>query len=824
MFGTAASGLPGLLAGYLLRTTVVLTLALAAAAVSRRRPAALRHFILSSALIGLLLLPLLSIAPVGWRSSIVPAWMAPAPDREYGGSAGREAGRPLTGPTAERPSGAALVKEDAADGMIAAGVPPLALAGGTVAVGAPVSRAADAPAGPAASGKAVAASGEDGRGLGLLVAVLWSAGLAVLALRLAVGLAGAVRLTAEGTPLTGPAWRALLARFLALVSVRRAVDLKSHPEVVVPLTWGWRRPVVLLPPGAESWSEEDRSSALFHELSHVKRGDFLVMLLVRTSLAVFWWNPLGWVVYRRLLREQETACDELVLRAGIRPSSYAASLLAFRRSAGFRWNPSAALLGLLGRSSFQERVAAILKQKLVLMEVKMKTKIMLALALVLAVSLVGTARPVSGEKVDAFPTVIAEPEAPAPVALEASFDAAADAPAAIEQTAAQTKEKELQKAKEAERAAKEKAAAAKTIVIKPAGGEGTSLEIVITEGDEVKTLVLDKPLTITTKGDGGALVLSIDGKEFQVLKGEPVKLAIKEGAIQVLKEGQAVTVGGKSGLKIVEEGGEEGRKIIFYGDAKPAVVVETSPEVRMKLRKDAKPEVVVEASPEVFVKLGKDVKLGEKWIQVSPEEVQEGKTVKIIREGKPALAWTIQEGETNMLEKVRALQEQVQAIKAKKMDLSALEESLKRLENELKANEEKFKEIGLKFDKAPGAFSVVKRLGKEEAFSKADVWVVGEGQAAAEAKVMVGIADENGRTISLVFTGRKGDAGRADFEKALARLEKDLPQGYKIVEQKYDAEKGAMTFKIEAPEGGKTDEALVRKLVDSVKTVLKSNK
>ena len=76
------------------------------------------------------------------------------------------------------------------------------------------------------------------------------------------------------------------------------------------------------------------------------------MLLVRTSLALFWWNPLCWIAYRELLKAQEIACDELVLRAGIRPSAYAASLLAFRRSAGFRWNPSTALLGIrAGRRS-----------------------------------------------------------------------------------------------------------------------------------------------------------------------------------------------------------------------------------------------------------------------------------------------------------------------------------------------------------------------------------------------------------------------------------------------------------------------------------------
>ena len=814
MPGPAASGLPGLLAGYFLRTTVVLTLALLAAAAARRRPAALRHFILSAALIGLLLLPLLSIVPIGWRSPLVPAWMAPA---ERGGGSeigtmipGHPPARAAEGPAAATPGDeilpdralyatvSSIIGEVRPDGPRASPVPGVPAGRGSAAAGAAAS-------GPAAAESRSSLSGSGGRALDRLIALLWSAGLAVLVLRLAVGLAGALRLTAEGTPLGGPAWRALLARFVSLVSLRRAIRLKSHPEVLVPLTWGWRRPVVLLPPGADAWSEEERSSALFHELSHVKRGDFLVMLLVRTSLAVFWWNPLGWVLYRRLLREQEAACDELVLRAGIRPSSYAASLLAFRRSAGFHWNPSAALLGMLGRSSFQERLAAILKQKLTLMEVKMKTKIMLALALALAVALIGTARPVSGTEADAAVAVLAAAEAPVSMAMEAGVGATDALAAADEQTSVQEKEKAkaAEKAK-AEQAAKEKAAAEKTIILKPAGGEGKPLEIVITEGGEVKTLVLEKPLTITKSLGGEALVLSVDGKEIQVLKGEPLRLEIKGGSLQVVKEGGLIKVGEGGKVQIIKEKDGQERKIVFFGDVKP--------------------EVVVEAAPEVFVKLGKDIKEGEKWVQAAP--AQEARTFKVVREGKPAFVWTAKEDGRDMLEKVKALQEQVQAIKAKKLELSALEESLKKLAAELEANAAKLKDIGIKFEKSPGTFTVVKRIGEDEVQGKTGVWAVEKGKAAGEekAKVMVGIGDTNDRTISLVFTGQTGEAGRAAFEKAVAKLEQELPEGYKIIEQKYDPDKGTMNFKVTAPEGGKTDATFIRKLVESVKGTLKSGK
>ncbi|HSA95070.1 MAG TPA: M56 family metallopeptidase, partial [Acidobacteriota bacterium] len=375
--GAAAAGMPGLIAGYLLRTTAVLTLALAAASAAKRRPAAVRHFILSAALIGLLVLPFLTLVPVGWRAPLLPRWMAPAAARSgpLAPAAGTE--KPGVSAAFERsvePEVGRITSPDDASPRLIAG--PAAGSRGESPAGSapPIAGPTVIPARPAGVEPPAPSKSAGRRAVDLAFGFFWTAGIAILALRLGLGLAGALRLTMEGTPLGDPSWRVLLERFLALVPLRRRVRLKSHPGVLIPLTWGWRRPTVLMPRGADGWSEEDRSSALFHELSHIKRRDFVVMLLVRASLALFWWNPLGWIVYRELLKEQELACDELVLRAGIKPSSYAASLLAFRRSAGFRWNPSAALLGMLGRSSFQERLAAILKHKLVSMEVKMRTK------------------------------------------------------------------------------------------------------------------------------------------------------------------------------------------------------------------------------------------------------------------------------------------------------------------------------------------------------------------------------------------------------------------------------------------------------------------
>jgi len=817
MDGFAAAKTFGLIAEYFLKTTAVLALALFAAGASKRRPAAFRHFVLSFALVGLLLLPLLSLAPVGWRTTLLPA-------RPAGRGTGASALIPaLPGVTGARVPG--LDVQSPPPG--AARVPELSYAstaGGPAGTAAGVSRPDANALSPELSSPPLSETTTARRPaigsntVNSLLAVLWAAGLAVLFLRLAVGLAGAVKLTAQGTALGGPAWRLLLERFKALVSLRRDIRLKGHPEVLVPMTWGWRKPVVLMPAGTDAWTEEQRSSALFHELSHIKRADFLVMLLVRTSLAAFWFNPLCWIVYRELRKEQEIACDELVLRAGIRPSTYAASLLAFRRSAGFLWNPSAALLGMLGRSSFHERLAAILKQKLTFKEVKMRTKIMLASAVVLAVAIVGTARPAAGIEKTAVTATVVESALPGPASLAVVLPASAAQEVQAEKAVAQEKEKEkataAEKAKAAEKAEKEKAVIEKKIVVTTKGGAKTPIVITITEGGQVKTLTLDKPLTITSGKDGQALVLTSEGKEIQVLKGEPLRLEIEGGELEFIKEGKVLKVGEGGAYAIVKEGDKEGSRIEYYFTPRGK-----SPTTVWTVKES-----------------GKEGKEGALWVTKEFSGKPAGGTW--VSEGGKAFAFS-SATDKDMLEKVHGLQEQVAAIKANKMDIAALEESLKKLETELKAKEEKLRELKFKFDVAQPEVIVVKKIGEGEAkgdvvvYEKAlgdkpegaaTVWVVKADEAAAIAKVGIG-KDDN--TIQIALSGIKSEEGRSAYPLGVAavdRLKKDLPEGYRILESKYDKDAGTMTFKIAPPEGAKVDEKLIRKLVDSLKEAIKTKK
>ena len=149
-----------------------------------------------------------------------------------------------------------------------------------------------------------------------------------------------------------------LAREIAVqAGVRRPIDLLFHADVLTPLTCGFTRPAIVLPPDADRWDDRELRHAIVHELEHVRRGDSVVQLAARIVCALYWFHPLVWIAWRRLCLESERACDDAVLRDSER-TEYAEQLVTLAgRLSSHAWLPG---VSMANRSDLSARSAAIL--------------------------------------------------------------------------------------------------------------------------------------------------------------------------------------------------------------------------------------------------------------------------------------------------------------------------------------------------------------------------------------------------------------------------------------------------------------------------------
>src|SRR6185436_12274721 len=138
---------------------------------------------------------------------------------------------------------------------------------------------------------------------------IWRLGFGIGAALLVAGLARLTWLTRAASRASGH-WTALAEEISKSYRLRRRVRVLQTRQPALLVTWGSIRPTVLLPFGAEGWSDERIRVVLTHELAHIRRHDWVVQILAELVRCTYWFNPLMWWVCSRLRQEGERACDD----------------------------------------------------------------------------------------------------------------------------------------------------------------------------------------------------------------------------------------------------------------------------------------------------------------------------------------------------------------------------------------------------------------------------------------------------------------------------------------------------------------------------------
>ncbi|MEM1090326.1 MAG: M56 family metallopeptidase [Pseudomonadota bacterium] len=250
-------------------------------------------------------------------------------------------------------------------------------------------------------------------------------------------------------------WVRLLLQLRALRTIRRAARFHQlrpvsdrsvwigwSDAVLSPVSFGWRKPVVLLP---ESWRQHpdmsvaDTEHAVAHELAHVARGDWLWLLVVRLAAAAHWCNPLIPRLSRLLAEETEIVCDRSAVTGLTDTAAYAQTLLkalsVSQSASPLRNTPVSPALAMAGTDQWRRRIEQLYCRETPMQRFSLRLTLAAGIALPLAVGQLSFAQteppPAPEAAVAPAPDSVSSPVAPTtPVAADAPVPQAAAAPTA----------------------------------------------------------------------------------------------------------------------------------------------------------------------------------------------------------------------------------------------------------------------------------------------------------------------------------------------------------------------------------------------------------
>jgi GWxTD domain-containing protein len=191
------------------------------------------------------------------------------------------------------------------------------------------------------------------------LAPLWMAGVLVCYGRSFAAWLAAQRLCRRGVCAAPEPWPDRLRELAARVRISRPVLLLESSLIDIPVTFGWLRPVILLPIGmAAGLPPEQVEAILLHELAHIRRFDYAVNLLSTFIEGLLFYHPAVWWIAHVIRAERENCCDDFVVSQSADSRAYAAALVQLERN---RSLPTQAALAATG-GNLMKRIRRLLAE------------------------------------------------------------------------------------------------------------------------------------------------------------------------------------------------------------------------------------------------------------------------------------------------------------------------------------------------------------------------------------------------------------------------------------------------------------------------------
>lgn len=148
----------------------------------------------------------------------------------------------------------------------------------------------------------------------------------------------------------------LIAAKAAAIPKMPGIWISKHVDV--PATLGFLKPVILIPLAAiNQLSPVQLEAIVLHEISHIKRHDYLINLLLSVVEILLFFNPFVIFLMKEVRRERENCCDDFVLKERCNSHTYVRALVqleTLRHS-----QPDLAMGAVSGKNQLLQRIKRI---------------------------------------------------------------------------------------------------------------------------------------------------------------------------------------------------------------------------------------------------------------------------------------------------------------------------------------------------------------------------------------------------------------------------------------------------------------------------------
>lgn len=155
-------------------------------------------------------------------------------------------------------------------------------------------------------------------------------------------------------------WRLFATKVATHMGITKKIKLWVSHHIDVPATIGFIKPVILIPIASVNKLSADQLEAIIlHELSHIKRNDYLINLFISIFETVLFFNPFVVLLSRILKRERENCCDDFVIQYQYDRHTYASALLCLEQSRNL--NLKLAIGATSGKKQLLQRIKRIME-------------------------------------------------------------------------------------------------------------------------------------------------------------------------------------------------------------------------------------------------------------------------------------------------------------------------------------------------------------------------------------------------------------------------------------------------------------------------------